>query len=398
MRGCAQEKTMPPIRGRQAKSSAKNATGTRANTVGFEEKNLDALLDSLDKKSSSQPTNVKRTFARWPFRMGSIKLALEHPGGSRVELTVACRNLSRGGTGVLHSAYVHTDTPCVIYLPKPDGSLVKRRGKIVRCSHVKGLIHELGILFDEPIHLSNFVTLDPFLGGSSFENIDPGELLGTALALVSSDIDKRIIEHFLSDTQLKLRFAQETDDAVKQATDNCDVILLDLMMENAIDTLEAIRKQGVNAPVVALGEEANSDIRNILEKHNITMFVLKPLNNDLLLSALAECLLVHAGEDIMSEAVSGVSPAILNNCLDLTRSLAGELRQAFGEEDAMKCFAFCQQIRGAALQLGLEQVIAVADKAATNVAASMSTSEAAADIEEVINLCERLKMPSRKIA
>lgn len=387
---------MPPIRGRAAKSSSKNKSGTRINTVGYDERNLNALLDTLDKTNSAQPASIKRVHARWPYRMGSLKLALDHPGGSRVDITVACRNLSRGGAGVLHSAYVHTGTLCEIELPKPDGSTVSRTGTIVRCSHVKGLVHELGIQFDEPIHLRSFVTLDPFLGGSSFENVDPGELIGTALVVVSSDIDKRIIGHFLSETQLKLRFVQTTEEAIEQSQDNCDVIMLDLTIDHALDTLTALRKNGVVAPVIALGEEANSDVRNILEQYDINMFVLKPLNNDLLISALAECLLINSGEDIMGDSVAGVSPAILNNCLELTKSLAGELREALNEEDPMKCFALCQQIRGAALQLNLTQIIDVADKAATNVAASMSTDEAKEDIEELIAMCERLKMPDRK--
>ncbi len=69
---------MPSIRGRKTDAASAAGPGTRPNTIGVPERDLGDLMDRLDDRNGGHEGNMKRTFARWPFRHGSLKLLLEH--------------------------------------------------------------------------------------------------------------------------------------------------------------------------------------------------------------------------------------------------------------------------------------------------------------------------------
>ena len=112
----------------------------RQNTIGVSRRDLVDLLDDLDREQDENP-NVQRMHTRWPFRAMSLPVTFLHPGGSEVEVRLACRNLSGGWVGLLHSAYVHEGTECMVYLPKLAGGTDRVRGEVRRCIHREGRIH-----------------------------------------------------------------------------------------------------------------------------------------------------------------------------------------------------------------------------------------------------------------
>ena len=67
------------------------------------------------------------------------------------------RNISRMGMSLLHGKFVYDGTPCVAGLKALDGQLVPVRGKVAWCRLITGRIHEIGIRFEEPIDLDDFV-------------------------------------------------------------------------------------------------------------------------------------------------------------------------------------------------------------------------------------------------
>ena len=61
---------------------------------------------------------------------------------------MACRNLSQRGIGLLHRSYVHLGTTCSVLLPHPRKGEQEYRGTVVRCLHLSGMVHEIGIRFN----------------------------------------------------------------------------------------------------------------------------------------------------------------------------------------------------------------------------------------------------------
>src|SRR4051812_35298741 len=158
----------------------------RPNTLGMPSKKLDALLELLDGVTPDEVT-IRRKFSRWPFRQTTIPITITHPGGSVVNLRLACRNISCGGVGLLHTSFIHPGSVCVVELPNSKGLHDKLPGVVQRCSHRRGTLHELGIKFARSIELANYVPGQA--GVHSFERVDAHDLTGTALYVDPSDTD-----------------------------------------------------------------------------------------------------------------------------------------------------------------------------------------------------------------
>lgn len=383
---------MPPIRGRKADADSAATPGTRPNTIGLATRDLGTLMDKLDEHNSVGEVHAKRTFARWPFRHNSLKLVLEHPGGSKATFQVACRNLSRGGMGVLHNAYVHTGTTCILTLPQLDGHEKALRSTIVRCTHMQGVLHELGVKFDEAVTISDYVELDPLMGWSSFEKVDPEKLTGTLLVVTESELDERIIGHFLGDTQLKMKCIKAPDEAAALDPGSIDVAIIDLGVEGAKELFTTIREKGIADAMIAVGPDASTATRALLQEIEADGFLYKPLSSDRLLSVLADCMLGGDAIEIDSSLAGESSGALVKSCIEQLQNAAAEIRTAISTEDPMQCYAICQHIKAIAIPIGLRPIATLADSAATSVAQSMSVTESGAKLQEIVRACERIRV------
>ena len=88
----------------------------------------------------------------------AVRLGDEQIG--RLLYAMIPRNISRTGMSLLHGQFVYNGTTCVVGLKTLGGELASVRGKVGRCRLVTGRVHELGIDFDEPIELADFVASD----------------------------------------------------------------------------------------------------------------------------------------------------------------------------------------------------------------------------------------------
>lgn len=105
----------------------------------------------------------ERRRARRRFRFTNpdgLLLAVIHPGGSMASYRVMPRDLSELGLGFLHGNFLYPGSACRLDLRDKDGKARPIRAKIVRCDHITGRIHDIGIAFDQPIDVSLFLDLD----------------------------------------------------------------------------------------------------------------------------------------------------------------------------------------------------------------------------------------------
>ncbi len=58
---------------------------------------------------------------------------------------------------LLHGTFIHEETKAVVILMASDDERVRAPGKVSRCRHVEGRVHEVVIQFDDPIDPENFV-------------------------------------------------------------------------------------------------------------------------------------------------------------------------------------------------------------------------------------------------
>ena len=126
-------------------------------TLRISDRQADALLAGLDDQPSARRGNARED-ERLVFReRGRLIVRILHLGGSIANYLVKARNISRSGIAFLHGSYLYDGTPCTINLPTTDGGYLAIDGRVVRCRHVSGNIHEVGLWFDAPISLQRLL-------------------------------------------------------------------------------------------------------------------------------------------------------------------------------------------------------------------------------------------------
>lgn len=123
------------------------------------DREVETLIDRLDRAERRQKAVQTRAEPRVPFRRGGVVLSLEHPGQTSTLISVWTRNISRSGVGMLLGAFVHPGTRCEIELPRDDGGKQAVFGVVQWCRLIQGIVHELGIKFEEELDLEQFINI-----------------------------------------------------------------------------------------------------------------------------------------------------------------------------------------------------------------------------------------------
>ena len=102
---------------------------------------------------------------------------LSNSEGSGPLCSLVPRNLSVLGFAFVHGAFVNSGMRCRLTLPMLGNRWCEVEGTVRRCRHVKGVVHEVSVVFDEDLDLGEIVHLTPeqrrrleaeALGGEAF--------------------------------------------------------------------------------------------------------------------------------------------------------------------------------------------------------------------------------------
>ncbi|MCW5765957.1 MAG: response regulator transcription factor [Phycisphaeraceae bacterium] len=394
--GCADVRSM----GEAAKSCATAA----GNTIRLDAAELLRLLQDLDR---DERVNAKATreYQRFPFRRLSVQVDMTQPGGQPTRLRYATRNLSNRGIGLLHSAYVHLGTPCVVHLPLIGGGVAPVPGKVIRCRHVRGQIHEVGVQFDGSINPRECVPLDPIHGNFTLENFDPARLTGSVLHVDESSIDRKLIRHYLRETGLNVVGVGTAAEALARCDEAFDVILCADALPDApgLSLVEQLRAHGVQTPVIMLVAERSAASAAAAQEAKASATLVKPFGQLDLHRALAEFLLADTGgRDVGGAVYSTLRPedetyGFVPEFLEELRRTAGGLSKAIADGDADTARRLCFQIRGSAPSLGF-QVIAAAAEAALSALSEHGVADAGKQLRTLVFTCMRARVREEKPA
>ena len=371
---------------------------THRNTISFNANQLDEFLDRQDAKDSGRPGTDQRHFVRWPFREISVKTSVVEGGSSARELWLAVRNVSNSGISALHSSFIYPGSTCELTLPtrhQDDGAPLVLRGCVVRCIHIEGIIHEIGIRFDQPIDSSKFVAkLMPANSGPDF--IDTENLSGTILHIDDSEVDRRLIAHFLADTKIKLEEAGTLEEARKLSNNRYDLILCDQLLPDGhgSDFVRWLRDQCISTPVAMHSATAIGQLRQEMKDVEIQGLLAKPIDKDTLLRAMTEFLSTpHASTEQENDDQPARNDPEMKKIAGVFRAeleaTAQEIDEAVKAEDPLKVYAIAIRLKGTAPSLGFKQLGKIAGKAAESVAATMSCEESTRQVRALIESCEQ---------
>lgn len=90
----------------------------------------------------------------------SIEVVLTHPGGGEVHVRAVVKDVSKTGLGMLYGGFLHHGTRVAVRFVGEDRSaLIVQGARVVRCVHVQGPVHDIGIRFDAEVPVESLFGL-----------------------------------------------------------------------------------------------------------------------------------------------------------------------------------------------------------------------------------------------
>lgn len=277
-------------------------------------------------------------------------------------LRYACRNLSAGGIGILHSSYVHAGTPCTVHIPLPTGTnsdSLPVRGKVVRCRHVRGTVHEVGIRFDEHIDLRRVMNLDYYDGRFTLERVEPARLAGSVLHLTDSFVERRIFRLLLRETGLDVISPDDPLAGLARAREGFEAIVVDQQCAaaDALDMVRQLRGADVQSPILLAAADASPRVKASARAAGASAVLVKPLSAPQIARALGEFLLLaHDGPGGSGALTSTLTDSdtleVVNDFVAEVHQLAVKLKAALEAERPADVRRIAQSVLGTAPSLG----------------------------------------------
>lgn len=137
-----------------------NGSDELIDTLALSEEQWSKLSERLDRVDAYQ--TGQRVHHRVSYRkLAKIAVAIQQPNGNWAKYVVRSRDLSTGGFGFIHGAYVHTDSKCRLIIKNRDGKVVCLEGTVRHCDYLIGTAHDVGVQFDSPIDIKDFTDIAP---------------------------------------------------------------------------------------------------------------------------------------------------------------------------------------------------------------------------------------------
>ncbi|MBL4591059.1 MAG: response regulator [Phycisphaerales bacterium] len=365
------------------------------NSLRIGPRELDALVDRIESGSTAN-SNKDREFVRWEFRNVTVVLTIENAGGSTVSIPVVAKDISRGGISLLHSAYVYPDSKCTVSFKVPDGRTFHVKGRIARCMHIGGKVHEVGIAFDEQVSTRDLLGLDPMEEAYSLERVTPEQLMGTVLIVTKSEMDRELLLRYLQDTQLTIRVAENVEEAMERAQKGCDLIFSDLHLgeESGLDLVTQCRAEGIDVPFMIMTSDDSDETRDDLRMSGVNGYFSKPIEQQRFYQAMAEFMLADGDGGPVYTTLSESNPAFefLANFYTSVPQMVVGLEKALQESNLESCRELCRTLAGTAAPLGFQGVGEQAIKADRALTKGSAVRDAASEVRALIIACRRIRV------
>lgn len=365
-------------------------SNTPIDTLRLSAKDLDQLIADLEKDAAPDGV-IRRALKRWSFSGSKALLTLNSDLGSPRHFIIAPRNLSAGGLAAIHGGYIHVNTRCTISMKRLDRTVQSIGGRIVRCAHMQGNLHDLGIQFDKQIDPEQFVD---FGGNTAFnvEHVDLDKLQGSILVVEDSLADQRLFSHYFSNSPLEISFAKDADTALSILSENPDLIFVDYHLDgtNGLDFVVAAKSKGFAGAMIVLTGDTSPDLREKALAVGAAELLHKPCSKEMLHQAAAEYLTGGCAQSsrghgplVASAKELGLTLELLNMYVEDLKRFSGDIQKCIAEADLQALRTIAVQIRSSAKGHGYDPV----GRAATDLLRSL---DATGCVEESANVARRL--------
>ena len=370
-------------------------------TLRMSEGDTESILNRRDGQSQTPDGCDHRKDTRHRYRTETdLVVTVCHPGGSIMRYAVKPRNISSSGVGFLHGSFLHKDTTCIVSLPTLAGEWIHAVGQVVRCVHVEGRVHEVGVLFRDPIDPSQFVVTDE--QPQADDGSDLPKLIGQVLCVEDSVDDRDLIRFMLDRLAVKVLMTSDAEEAVAIFDGGVE---LDLVLANhhpgALDGLAVIktlRGKGCELPVVLMTADESEQTHAQAVAQGCNTVLIKPFDLNGLAAVLlqhlplAEAVLEDANTSVVSSSLwsdEQMRPLILTYLENLSTQVRQLDEMLTGAEPADAVEALCLQIKGTAGGYGYPQISHAAQHLLALNRADEPVEKVQRQCQVLSSLCER---------
>lgn len=90
----------------------------------------------------------------------TIEVVLTHPGGGEVHVRAVVKDVSKTGLGMLYGGFLHHGTRVAVrFIGDDRNALIVQGARVVRCVHVQGPVHDVGMRFDAEVPVDSLFGL-----------------------------------------------------------------------------------------------------------------------------------------------------------------------------------------------------------------------------------------------
>jgi CheY-like chemotaxis protein len=218
-----------------------------------------AILSRLNASAAGHRGAEQRKHARVLYCRQGTKVLLRFADSSQAAYVVKPHNLSATGLSFLHGFYVHAGTDCETALRNMKGKVVAVPGEAVRCRHVSGKTHEIGVEFGQAIDLREFVANKELIDGPGAAKNGPPRFSGRLLYVNDCAGDQELVRSMLCEMGIELRTAATAREALAHIADTpFDIVLTKMSLPDTSgpDLVKALRVHGCRAHIVVVVSRA----------------------------------------------------------------------------------------------------------------------------------------------
>ena len=267
-------------------------------TLRLSERDKAKLLWAIEQTNYQETEEDKRRL-RVSCTNNEAILTLKTDGGGETRLAMLARNLSRWGAALVHGRYIHPDSRCVLCIQSNNGAWHSMPGTICHSRHIEGTIHEVGVTFDEPIDLSEFVVLSSSdetqylreLADAVPRDEDTEVVQITHRVLVVDEYasDRKLFSHWLSQASLFVMTTSDARSALVQVQEQVfDLLVVEYKLgtNNGVELIKDLRENQFTAPIIAVSADASEEIQTKMLEAGADKFMEKPLDQKTLKKAV----------------------------------------------------------------------------------------------------------------
>lgn len=350
-------------------------------TLRISDRDKQKLVSTVN-ESAAKPVSKERRALRVQYTEAKAVLTLHLETGGSTRLAVVPRNLSRRGLAFVHGRFVYADSRCEVMLKTLAGEWVTILGVVRSCRHVSGIVHEVAIVFDEAVDLSEYVQLSSEeemihlqelaadLPESSLDAVN--QVAGAVLVVDDFPTDRKLFGLWLSRAGFESQSACDATEAGKKiGQKNFDLAVIDLRLGggSGAELIRSLRSGGYSAPIIAVSATDSGDVAGQAKEAGANTFLCKPFTAEQLLEETQTLL----GLDLNNEADQEPIFSTVNGdeemkplLTEFVRGLGGyihKLKDANAQNDLATLESIIHVLKGAGSGYGYDPITEQAGEA-----------------------------------